>query len=213
MDKQTYIELFSKTRIDSYTSIDEHEKNFQILDKIASKLARIEIILRNRIDRAMNNLDKNWLFHLPSTICLNDNEGKIKEHNTLISKQTFGFWVKMVEYYEIYDCLFEKDFLESFFFKKYSQFNKEKVAKQHLYSWQKAYIILTLLKNMRNRAFHFENLFKLNHGKPRLNTFVDFKNGYVIAGVEPSKINELLDDVLVGFNAGFKNKSGEESPL
>ena len=26
-----------------------------------------------------------------------------------------------------------EDFLESFFFKKYSQFNKEKVAKQHLY--------------------------------------------------------------------------------
>ena len=51
MDKEKYIELYSKPRIDSYSSIDEHEANFQILGSIAPKLARIEIIIRNRIDR------------------------------------------------------------------------------------------------------------------------------------------------------------------
>ena len=201
MDKEKYIELYSKPRIDSYSSIDEHEANFQILGSIAPKLARIEIIIRNRIDRKMCELNQNWMFDLPDSIKLDDDEGKIKDHNILVSRQTFGFWVKVVEKYEMFACLFDDSFLKTFAFKKYSEFNREKIGKNYLYSWQKAYVILTLLRNIRNRAFHFENLFKLNeNAKPRLNTFANFEAGYIIAGVKPNKIIELLDDVLVGFN-------------
>ncbi|WP_181653557.1 hypothetical protein [Campylobacter hyointestinalis] len=45
MDKEKYIELYSKSRINSYGNIEDHEKNFEMLDKISSKLARIEIII------------------------------------------------------------------------------------------------------------------------------------------------------------------------
>lgn len=210
LSTKQYIELFSQARINSYTSIDEHEQNFQMLDKISSKLARIEIIIRNKIDRKMRKSNENWMFDLPSDIKLDDDNGKIKDRDILVSRQTFGFWVKVVENYEIYDSLFDESFLKSFLFKKYSEFNREKVGKNYLYTWQKAYVILTLLKNIRNRAFHFENLFKLNSiGQPRLNTFVSFKTGYVIAGVKPNKITELLDDILWS----FAPKWGGVSPL
>ena len=51
MDREKYIELYSNPRIDSYSSIDEHEANFEMLGSIAPKLARTQIIIRNRIDR------------------------------------------------------------------------------------------------------------------------------------------------------------------
>ncbi|WP_086243171.1 hypothetical protein [Campylobacter devanensis] len=111
IDENKYIELYSQARLNSYSSIQEHEQNFQILDKIASKLSRIEIIIRNRIDRKMCEFNKNWLFHLQDDIYL-DTSDEAKDHNTLISKQTFNFWVKVVEHYKIHNCAFEEDFLD-----------------------------------------------------------------------------------------------------
>ena len=70
MDSEKYIDLYSQSRLNGYSSIDEHEQNFQMLDKIASKLGRIEIIIRNRIDRKMSQSNKDWLFNLPDHIHL-----------------------------------------------------------------------------------------------------------------------------------------------
>ena len=39
MDREKYIELYSNPRIDSYSSIDEHEANLEMLGSIAPKLA------------------------------------------------------------------------------------------------------------------------------------------------------------------------------
>ena len=84
MDSEKYIDLYSQSRLNGYSSIDEHEQNFQILDKIASKLGRIEIIIRNRIDRKMSQGNKDWLFHLPEHIHL-DASDETQDHDTLIS--------------------------------------------------------------------------------------------------------------------------------
>ena len=70
MDEKKYIELYSQARLNGYSSTQEHEQNFQMLDKIASKLGRIEIIIRNRIDRKMSQGNKDWLFNLPDHIHL-----------------------------------------------------------------------------------------------------------------------------------------------
>ena len=70
MDEKKYIDLYSQARLNGYSSTQEHERNFQILDKIASKLSRIEIIIRNRIDRKMCESNKDWLFNLPDHIHL-----------------------------------------------------------------------------------------------------------------------------------------------
>ena len=107
MDEKKYIDLYSQARLNGYSSTQEHEQNFQILDKIASKLSRIEIIIRNRIDRKMCESNKDWLFHLPDHIHL-DASDETQDHDTLVSRQTFGFWIKVVRYYEIEECAFKK---------------------------------------------------------------------------------------------------------
>ena len=171
-----------------------------MLDKIASKLGRIEIIIRNRIDRKMCESNKDWLFNLPDDIRL-DVGDKMQDHDTLISRQTFGFWIKVVRYYEIEECAFKKEFLSNYSFKKYYAKNTEKTNKEYLFSWQIASMILQLTKNIRNCAFHLENLLKLQqNGLPRLSAKVDFKNNiFAIKRISPNKLVEFLDDILNGF--------------
>ena len=86
-------------------------------------------------------------------------------------------------------------------FKKYYAKNTEKTNKEYLFSWQIASMILQLTKNIRNRAFHLENLLKLQqNGLPRLSAKVDFKNNiFAIKRISPNKLVEFLDDILNGF--------------
>ena len=200
MDEKKYIDLYSQARLNGYSSIDEHEQNFQMLDKIASKLGRIEIIIRNRIDRKMSQGNKDWLFHLPEHIHL-DASDETKDHDILVSRQTFGFWIKVVRYYEIEECAFKKEFLSNYSFKKYYAKNTEKTNKEYFFSWQIASMILQLTKNIRNRAFHNENLLKIQqNGLPRLSAKVDFENNdFAIKRINPNKLITFLDDILKGF--------------
>ena len=200
IDEKKYIELYSQARLNGYSSIDEHEQNFQMLDKIASKLGRIEIIIRNRIDRKMSQSNKDWLFYLPEHIHL-DASDETQDHDILVSRQTFGFWIKVVRYYEIEECAFKKEFLSNYSFKKYYAKNTEKTNKEYLFSWQIASMILQLTKNIRNRAFHLENLLKLQqNGLPRLSAKVDFENNdFAIKRINPNKLITFLDDILKGF--------------
>ena len=201
MDSEKYIDLYSQSRLNGYSSIDEHEQNFQMLDKIASKLGRIEIIIRNRIDRKMSQSNKDWLFHLPEHIHL-DASDETQDHDTLVSRQTFGFWIKVARHYKIEPVTFKKDFLDNFSFKKYYNKNKERLNKAELNDYQKACSILLLTKNIRNRAFHFENLLKLRKsGIPRLSIKVDLKENRVFYfSIEPNMIIEYLDDILESFD-------------
>ena len=202
MDREKYIELYSNSRIDSYSSIDEHEANFEMLGSIAPKLARIEIIIRNRIDRKMCEKNRNWMFDLVDSIELDDDKGRIREHDILVSRQTFGFWIRVVEHYKIHSCAFDKEFLDGFSFKKYYEKNKERLNKIPLSNYQKAYGILLLIKSIRNRAFHFENLLKLREfGVPRLSVRVDFsKEKFYYFNIKPNMIIRYLDDILQSFD-------------
>ena len=197
MDSEKYIDLYSQSRLNGYSSIDEHEQNFQMLDKIASKLGRIEIIIRNRIDRKMSQSNKDWLLHLPDHIHL-DASDETQDHDTLVSRQTFGFWIKVVEHYKIHSCAFNKEFLDNFSFKKYYEKNKERLNKKELNNYQKAYAILLLTKSIRNRAFHFENLLKiLANNRPRLSVKATFKKNQAIFSIMPNKIIDFLNDILL----------------
>ena len=197
MDSEKYIDLYSQSRLNGYSSIDEHEQNFQMLDKIASKLGRIEIIIRNRIDRKMSRSNKDWLFNLPEHIHL-DASDETQDHDTLVSRQTFGFWIKVVEHYKIHSCAFNKEFLDNFSFKKYYEKNKERLNKKELNNYQKAYAILLLTKSIRNRAFHFENLLKiLANNRPRLSVKATFKKNQAIFSIMPNKIIDFLNDILL----------------
>ena len=201
LNSQVLIELFSKTRILAYASASEHEANLRLISQISHKLGILEIIIRNRIDKIMSARDESWLFALPSEIVLDDDGGKIKEHNALVSRQTFGFWVRVAECYKIHSCAFDKEFLESLDFKKYYSRNQGRLNKSPLANYQKAYALLLLIRSIRNRAFHFENLLKsLDDGRPRLSIRATFKKSSGVFSIMPNMIMTFLDDILKSFD-------------
>lgn len=201
MNTQKLIELFSKNRLEGYKSEKEHEQNLSLISRISHKLGILEIIIRNKIDKVMSDKDKNWLFALPDEIILDDGKGVIKEHNALISKQSFGFWVKVAEFYKIHSCAFDNEFLKNLDFKKYYSGNKNRVGRNPITLYQKADLLLVLLRIIRNRAFHFENLLKINmDGKPRLSAKLNFNKAFVIASIEPKNIENFLNDILKSFD-------------
>lgn len=58
--------LFSKGRIVSYDSINQHFDNFDLIAQISKNLGIAEVLLRNKIDSVMCSLDSAWLDNAPS---------------------------------------------------------------------------------------------------------------------------------------------------
>ena len=75
------------------------------------------------------------------------------------------------------------------------------IGKRNLQNYQKANLLLHLLRNLRNRVFHFENLYKLNNNnQPRLNAMLSKNKQKFIINLETAKIqvflNDLIDDLV-----------------
>ena len=61
--------------------------------------------------------------------------------------------------------------------------------KNKLLNYQKVKILYDLAVKIRNRAFHFENLYKLNDDQtPRISTRV----GKTLVGIDPQMLEDLL---------------------
>lgn len=202
--KQTLqLKLFSSTRLNGYASPQEHEDNLRLIASIAHKIGILEIIIRNKIDSCLLRSNTNWLENLPKDVNL---EGDLQKHSRdkIISTQNIGFWLRVVEHYKIHNQIFDIAFLDSLDFKKYFEKNKTNFKTKHnrLMRHHKVEVILKLLRLIRNRAFHFENLYKITEkGYPRLN--VKITNKYkesIYLAIHPSEIKNFLDDLLISFD-------------
>lgn len=196
------LKLFSSARLNGYASPQEHEDNLRLIASIAHKIGVIEIILRNKIDSCLLESNINWLENLPKKIKL---EGDLKKQNRdkIVSIQSIGFWRKIVEYHRIHNQIFDIAFLDNLDFKKYFEKNKNRFSREaNLRAYHKAEVILLLLHLIRNRAFHFENLYKITEkGYPRLNVKINNKRKESIyIAIHPSKIKDFLDDLLASFD-------------
>lgn len=200
MSDDAQLELFSPERLAGYKDTREHEDNLFLISQIAHKIGILEIIVRNRIDVLLSAEEEDWIRNLPEKLLPRDLEKYAKDK--IISKQTMGFWVKVAIYYKINDKTFDTEFLDSLDFKKYfpknkNRFKNNKEFRRH----QKAQAILELLRLIRNRAFHFENLYKFQENKyPRLNAVIsDDKGNKIYIAVQPDKIKDFLNDLLASF--------------
>ncbi|MGX2983189.1 hypothetical protein [Helicobacter sp. 23-1045] len=193
--------LFSQARLNGYKNYAEHEANLALIRRISHKIGILEIILRNRIDNIMQRQNPLWLESLPNDLELkNPSESN---RNKIISSQSLGFWVRVVEHYKIHNQIFAMDFLNDLDLKKYCAKNKNRFNPNVcLKNYHKAKAILQLFRLIRNRAFHFENLYKItNKGYPRLNVKIQnkYKSNLYIA-IEPSKIVDFLNDLIASFD-------------
>ncbi len=203
IDKEIYQRLFSQKRLDSYADLKEHLDNFKLINSIAAKMGLIEIVLRNSIDYVVSINDNEWI--LKSLL-----NTKLAHHQAL-SQQSLGFWLRVVDFYKIHNQLFTNKFLKSLDFKRYFMGNKNK----GLRDYQKVSLLLLLFKNLRNRAFHFENLYKLNNdNKPRLSASIQNNNKQkMIINLATENIEIFLDDILMGLVEKSLEGLGEKDPL
>lgn len=198
-DDRLYM-LFSKGRIVSYDSINQHFDNFKLIAQISENLGIAEVLLRNKIDSIMCGLDSAWLDNLPSNIKIDKPKNEPNPtHDKLVSFQSLGFWVRVAEYYKIESKIFSVEFLDGLDFRRYYAGNANRFKdKANLQNYQKANLLIHLLHNLRNRAFHFENLYKLNNdNKPRLSAKLNYKNRRKFTiNLEFIKIQTFLNDLI-----------------
>ncbi|WP_285818920.1 hypothetical protein [Helicobacter bilis] len=203
--------LFSQERLNAYVSTQEHFDNLALISRIAQTLGMLEIILRNHINATLVLDNAKWLDELPQELELKTSPKHTKPHQ-IISHQSLGFWLKVIDFYKIHNKLFDKEFLDTLDFKRYFNGNKNSFKTKPLRNYQKVSIFLNLFRNLRNRAFHFENLYKLNEqGKPRLSVSVKSGKEKIIISIETSKIELFLRDFISYFVE--KVKGGEKDPL
>lgn len=159
------IGLFSAKRLNDYESEAKHRDNFLLMQRLAPKLGIIEIITRNKTARLLGIDD-----------------------DTFVSRQTLGYWVTLINVMKIHNNVADFRRLN---FANYSKYNRQ--AKSTMLNYKKVKICYSLILAIRNRAFHFENLYKLNpKGTPRIST----RHDNIVVGIDPEKLETFIDDVL-----------------
>lgn len=190
--------LFSKERLQSYKNSQEHFDNFYFVGKISPKIGLLEVIIRNKIDKILSQSNARWIYSHKDL--LSDDILALQKHQ-IISKQNLGFWVKIADFYEIHSQIFDINFITRLNLRAYYKGNKShKIKHFKLRDTHKARIVLYLIRIIRNRAFHFENLYKLNRNYPRLNVKIMLGKNPLYIAIAPDKIISFLDDILASFD-------------
>lgn len=204
-----YTNLLSKIRLTSYNNnIIKHYGNLKLVGKITPKMATLEIILRNKLDSKLSEQDNNWI--------KNSNDKEIKKareeiekreknrilsHHQYLSRLSLGMIIHLIRENKLQNFMMD---LKNIDFKKYGEYNRNLFFKHekklHFRNIHKVDIVLSLLQNLRNRSYHWENILKTTEkdGKqyPRLTTKI--KNTYI--GLNPQNIELFLDDLIKIFN-------------
>ncbi|EAH6507781.1 hypothetical protein EIW32_09955 [Campylobacter coli] len=202
-------DLFSQMRLSSYNDdIVKHYDNLKFVGKITPKIATLEIILRNKLDNKLSEQDSNWI--------KNSNDENIKKakdeiekreknrilsHHQYLSRISLGTIIHLIKENKLQNSIMD---LKNINFRNYNQHNRnfffENGIKLRFRNTHKVDIVLSLLQNLRNRSYHWENILKTTekNGKhyPRLTTKIE--NTHV--GVDLQKIDLFLSDLIKTFN-------------
>ncbi|RVZ24522.1 CAAX protease [Helicobacter pylori] len=200
--------ILSKDRLDTYDSLEQYKENLKLIASITPKISNLEIYLRNALDYCLTQMKgSEWVFNENSlTDLINEQKEKKKEitHSLILSKMSLGAVIRLIFCYTLERVILD---LRAYRFRAYYHENKDtlliKNRKQNLSNYAKAHIALNLLWTIRNRAYHWENLLKIQPNKrPRITTyFTGLKDNDrakipMNISVEPSKIVLFLDDLI-----------------
>lgn len=161
------------------------------------------------LDFALSETNSSWLLQSKDeylqtkiTEIQKKNENKaLLSHHQILSRLTLGAVIKLIKDNKLQNTLFD---LKDLDFKDYNKYNKNsfryKGKKYTLLNVNKVNATLSLLLNIRNRAFHWENLLKIieidGNKVSRLYTNVQ---GAIIS-INPNKIELFLNDLLKQIN-------------
>ncbi|KPH53935.1 hypothetical protein [Helicobacter pullorum] len=209
--------LLSKERLKSYDyNINKHYENLRLIGKITSKIATLEIILRNKLDSVLSlklkdnewikNAKDNKIIEAREKIEKSSNEECLSHHQYL-SRMSLGVIIHTIRKEKLQNNVMDTKQIK---FKNYDNSNIEtfinhRGKKCHFSYSIKVDIILSLLQNLRNRSYHWENIMKvrvdMNNGiaYPRLTT----KKYNTLIGVNPNKIELFLEDLIKTYDEKF----------
>ncbi len=213
--------ILSRERLDTYDSLEQYKENLKLISFITPKISSLEIYLRNALDYCLTQIKgSDWVFSEDSlTNLINEQKEKKKEitHSLILSKMSLGAVIKLIFIYKLEGVVLD---LRAYRFRAYYHENKDtlliKNRKQNLSNYAKAHIALNLLWTIRNRAYHWENLLKIQpNNRPRITTYFtglkdnDRAKMPMNISVEPSKIVLFLDDLIKSIgNKDLENLSG-----
>ncbi|MFB1268791.1 CAAX protease [Helicobacter pylori] len=200
--------ILSKERLAAYDSLEQYKENLKLISFITPKISNLEIYLRNALDYCLTQMKgSEWVFNENSlTDLINEQKEKKKEitHSLILSKMSLGAVVRLIFCYKLEGVVLD---LRAYRFRAYYHENKDtlliKNRKQNLSNYAKAHIALNLLWTIRNRAYHWENLLKIQpNNRPRIATPFNGKTENIpmdkilVIGIEPNKITLFLDDLI-----------------
>ncbi|WQY75358.1 CAAX protease [Helicobacter pylori] len=200
--------ILSKERLDAYDSLEQYKENLKLISFITPKISNLEIYLRNALDYCLTQIKgSEWVFNESAlTDLIKELKEKKKEitHSLILSKMSLGAVIRLIFYYKLEGVILD---LRAYRFRAYYHENKDtlliKGKKRLLYNYIKAHIALNLLWTIRNRAYHWENLLKIQPNKrPRITTSFSGKTESIpmdrilVIGIEPNKITLFLDDLI-----------------
>ncbi|GAA7453571.1 CAAX protease [Helicobacter pylori] len=200
--------ILSKERLDTYDSLEQYKENLKLIASITPKISNLEIYLRNALDHCLTQIKgSDWVFNESAlTPLIKELKEKKKEitHSLILSKMSLGAVIRLIFCYKLEGVVLD---LRAYRFRAYYHENKDtlliKNRKQNLSNYAKAHIALNLLWTIRNRAYHWENLLKIQPNKrPRIATPFNGKTENIpmdkilVIGIEPNKITLFLDDLI-----------------
>ncbi|WP_131157786.1 CAAX protease [Helicobacter pylori] len=200
--------ILSKERLVAYDSLEQYKENLKLISFITPKISNLEIYLRNALDYCLTQIKgSEWVFNESAlTDLIKELKEKKKEitHSLILSKMSLGAVVRLIFCYTLEGVILD---LRAYRLRAYYHENKDtlliKGKKRLLYNYIKAHIALNLLWMIRNRAYHWENLLKIQPNKrPRITTPFSGKTKNIpmdkilVIGIEPNKITLFLDDLI-----------------
>ncbi|RKV07886.1 CAAX protease [Helicobacter pylori] len=210
--------ILSKDRLAAYDSLEQYKENLKLIASITPKISNLEIYLHNALDHCLTQIKgSDWVFNESAlTDLIKELKEKKKEitHSLILSKMSLGAVVRLIFCYKLEGVILD---LRAYRFRAYYHENKDtlliKGKKRLLYNYIKAHIALNLLWTIRNRAYHWENLLKIQpNNRPRIATPFNGKTENIpmdkilVIGIEPNKITLFLDDLI----KSIRNKDFED---
>ncbi|MGL2778815.1 CAAX protease [Helicobacter pylori] len=169
--------ILSKERLAAYDSLEQYKENLKLIASITPKISNLEIYLRNALDHCLTQIKgSDWVFNESAlTPLIKELKEKKKEitHSLILSKMSLGAVIRLIFCYKLEGIILD---LKRINFKSYYPNNKNALfinnKKNPLSGASKVHIALNLLWTIRNRAYHWENLLKIQPNKhPRITTY------------------------------------------
>lgn len=194
--------ILSKERLGGYdNNLQKHNENLALAMEVGKRVSILEIYLRNKLDYCLKQMiGEDWIKREKSlsliTLKSHKNIDELTQ-NQILSALMLGEVVDLIRAYEIETMMFD---LKKIRFKKYHWSNRDFCIidgrKSHISDVDKNIAVLNLLRTIRNRAFHWENLLKTREIKGRIFPRITHRENGTIFGVMPEMILVFLDDLI-----------------